>query len=250
MHRAPAWLELLALAAGSVVLFVLSSWPVVLGGLALVLLLGLGLARLPVAVLLGQARAVVWFLAAVLVVHVLVDGWRTGLDDGGLAVVRLLVLVLAAAVVTATCRVAEMVAVVETVCARCGCSASGRPGSGCSWRWRCGSCRCWANGRRGSGRRRRRAAGPPGAPGAGPHRGAAAGAAAGAGAHPGRGAGRPRRRRPGRTGQAAPSPSSSSQRARNSFSSAVIRRGRSSAKSKGTSTVLPVTARTPWSNSS
>jgi len=117
VHRAPAWVELLVLAAGSVVLFVLSSWPVVLGGLVLVLLVGLGLARLPAGVLLAQARAVAWFLAAVLVVHVLVDGWREGLDDGGLAVVRLLVLVLAAAVVTATCRVAEMVAVVEAVCA-------------------------------------------------------------------------------------------------------------------------------------
>lgn len=116
VHRAPAGIKLLVLAGGSVLLFVLASWPVVLGGLAFVLAAGLGLARLPAATLWRQVRTVLWFLLALLVVHVVVDGWREGLDSGGLAVVRLLTLVLAAAVVTATSRVSAMVAVVEQVC--------------------------------------------------------------------------------------------------------------------------------------
>lgn len=117
VHRTPAGLKLLGLAGLSVLLFVLARWPVVLTGLVAVLAVGLGLARLPPSVLWRQVRAVLWFLVALLVVHVLVDGWRTGLSDGGLAVVRLLTLVLAAAVVTATSRVSAMVAVVERVCA-------------------------------------------------------------------------------------------------------------------------------------
>lgn len=116
VHRMRAGWELAVLAVGSVLLFALASWPVVLGSLAGVLLVGLVVARLPVTVLARQARAVVWFLLALLVVHVLVSGWAQGLDTGGLAVVRLLTLVLAAAVVTATCRVSELVAVVEAVC--------------------------------------------------------------------------------------------------------------------------------------
>ena len=116
VHRMRAGWELAALAVGSVLLFAFASWPVVLGALAGVLAVGLVLARLPVGVLAGQARAVGWFLLALLVVHVLVSGWAQGLDTGGLAVVRLLTLVLAAAVVTATCRVSELVAVVESVC--------------------------------------------------------------------------------------------------------------------------------------
>ncbi len=116
VHRLPAGLKLLVLAVGSVLLLALSSWPVVLGGLAGVLLVGLGLARLSPATLWRQVRTVLWFLVALLVVHVVVDGWREGLDTGGLAVVRLLTLVLAAAVVTATSRVSAMVAVVERVC--------------------------------------------------------------------------------------------------------------------------------------
>ena len=116
VHRVPAGVKLALLAAGSLLLFVFASWPVVLGGLAVVLLVGLGLAGLSAPVLWQQARAVLWVLLALLVVHVLVDGWRMGLTEGGLAVTRLLTLVLAAAVVTATSRVSEMVEVVERVC--------------------------------------------------------------------------------------------------------------------------------------
>jgi biotin transport system permease protein len=83
------------------------------GALAAVVLLGLFVARLP-AVLLGrQLRLLLWWLVALLAVHVL----TTDLDTGVVAVVRLLALVLGAAVVTATTRVTEMVAVVEWLCA-------------------------------------------------------------------------------------------------------------------------------------
>jgi biotin transport system permease protein len=113
VHRAPAGLKLLGLAALGVLLFVLPRLDVVAGALAGVLLLGLGLARLPVRVLWAQVRPVLVWLAALFVVHLLV----TDAVTGTLAVTRLLTLVLAAAVVTATSRVTELVAVVERVCA-------------------------------------------------------------------------------------------------------------------------------------
>jgi biotin transport system permease protein len=77
------------------------------------LAVGLGVARLPVAVLARQAWALRWFLLALLVVHAL----TTDVASGAHTVLRLLTLVLAAAVVTATTRVTEMVAVVERLCA-------------------------------------------------------------------------------------------------------------------------------------
>lgn len=112
VHRAPAGRKLLALAALSLVVFALPTLPVAAGALAVVLVVGLGGARLPVAVLGQQARAVAWWLVALFVVHSLV----TDVLTGAVTVLRLLALVLAAAVVTATTRVTEMVAVVERVC--------------------------------------------------------------------------------------------------------------------------------------
>jgi biotin transport system permease protein len=112
VHRAPAGLKLLVLAALAVVVFVLPTLAVAGGALAAVLLVGLGVARLPVGVLVGQARPVIWWLAALLVVQWLV----TDLATGAMTTLRLLALVLAAAVVTGTTRVTEMVAVVEWAC--------------------------------------------------------------------------------------------------------------------------------------
>lgn len=113
VHRTPAGWKLLALAGLAVLLFVVPTLPVVLGALGGVLLLGVGLARLPAGVLGRQARAVLWWLVALFAVHALV----TDLLTGAVTVTRLLTLVLAAAVVTATTRVTAMVAVVERVCA-------------------------------------------------------------------------------------------------------------------------------------
>jgi biotin transport system permease protein len=85
---------------------------VVGGALAGVLVVGLGLAHLPGRVLWAQVRPVLIWLAALFVVHLLVTDALTG----ALAVSRLLTLVLAAAVVTATSRVTALVAVVERIC--------------------------------------------------------------------------------------------------------------------------------------
>jgi len=112
VHRTPAWVELLLLAALAIALFVWPSPAVVLGLLGLVLLLGLGLARLPVALLLRQVRVVAVFLVLVFAIQFLVAGAVPAVVSAA----RLLTLVLAAAVVTATTPVSAMVALVERVC--------------------------------------------------------------------------------------------------------------------------------------
>ncbi|RBY75754.1 energy-coupling factor transporter transmembrane protein EcfT [Geodermatophilus sp. TF02-6] len=109
VHRAPAGLKLAVLAGLGVGLFAVSRVEVLAGVLAGVLVLGLGVARLPVGVLWAQVRPV-WVLLAVLFgFHLVVTDAATG----AVAVLRLLVLVLAAALVTATTRVTALVAVVE-----------------------------------------------------------------------------------------------------------------------------------------
>ena len=113
VHRLPAGGKLLLLAALAVLLFVLPTLTAAGAALLGVLVVGLVVARLPVAVLARQARAVAWWLVLLLVVHALTTDLLTGVHMA----VRLLTLVLAAAVVTATTRVSEMVAVVERVCA-------------------------------------------------------------------------------------------------------------------------------------
>ena len=113
VHRAPAGLKLLALAVLSAFLFAVPRLDLVGAALAGVLAVGLGAARLPAQLLWGQVRPVLLWLAALFVVHLLV----TDVATGALAVLRLLTLVLAAAVVTATSRVTELVAVVERICA-------------------------------------------------------------------------------------------------------------------------------------
>jgi biotin transport system permease protein len=109
VHRAPAGLKLAALAALGAGLFVVSRVEVVTAALAAVLAVGLLAARLPARALWAQVRPVWVWLAALFVVHLLVTGPLTG----AVAVLRLLALVLAAAVVTATTRVTALVAVVE-----------------------------------------------------------------------------------------------------------------------------------------
>jgi biotin transport system permease protein len=112
VHRTPAGAKLLALAALSVLVFAVPTLPVVLGALAGVVLLALVVARLPAGLLLRQARVVLWWLVALFVLHTLL----TDVLTGTLTVLRLLALVQAAAVVTATTRVTAMVAVIERVC--------------------------------------------------------------------------------------------------------------------------------------
>ncbi|GAB4082009.1 energy-coupling factor transporter transmembrane protein EcfT [Modestobacter muralis] len=113
VHRLPAGVKLLVLAVLAVALFLLPT-PLAAGtALTGVLAVGLLAARLPVGVLARQARAVRWWLLGLLVVHALTTDVTTAVH----VALRLLTLVLAAAVVTATTRVSEMVAVVERLCA-------------------------------------------------------------------------------------------------------------------------------------
>ena len=112
VHRAPAGLKLLALSGTGALLFAVPTLPLAAGTLAAVLLVGLGPAQLPPPLLARQARLLVGWLVALVVVHVLV----TDVMTGAVAALRLLALVLAAAVVTATTRVTEMIAVVEWLC--------------------------------------------------------------------------------------------------------------------------------------
>jgi biotin transport system permease protein len=113
VHRLPAGAKLLCLAALAVLLFARPTLTVAVTALVGTLAVGLGVARLPVAVLARQARAVLWWLVALFVVHALVTDVLTGAHT----VLRLLTMVLAAAVVTATTRVSEMVAVIVRLCA-------------------------------------------------------------------------------------------------------------------------------------
>ncbi len=113
VHRLPAGVKLLCLAVLAVLLFAVPTLPAAGAALLGTLAVGLGGARLPVTVLARQARAVRWWLIALFVVHALTTDTATGAHT----VLRLLTLVLAAAVVTATTRVTAMVAVVERLCA-------------------------------------------------------------------------------------------------------------------------------------
>jgi biotin transport system permease protein len=109
VHRAPAGLKLAVLAALGVTLFATDRLELVTGAFVLVVALGLLGARLPTRSLTSQIRSVWIWLAALFGFHLLV----TGPLVGAVAVLRLLTLVVAAAVVTATTRVTALVAVIE-----------------------------------------------------------------------------------------------------------------------------------------
>lgn len=112
VHRAPAGSKLLVLTAVGTLVFAVPTAAVAAGALLAVLVVGVGLAQLPPDVLGRQARLLVWWLLALVIAHALVGDAQAGVT----AAVRLLALVLAAAVVTSTTRVTELVAVVERVC--------------------------------------------------------------------------------------------------------------------------------------
>jgi biotin transport system permease protein len=113
VHRVAAGVKLALLAGLAVVLFAVPTPAVVLGALGLVLLMALAVARLPVRLLLRQVRVVAVFLLLVLIIQLAV----AGVVPAVVSVARLLALVLAAALVTATTPVSAMVALVERVCA-------------------------------------------------------------------------------------------------------------------------------------
>lgn len=109
VHRAPAGLKLAVLAALGLALFATARLELVAGAFMTVLAVGLLGARLPTRALTAHLRPVWIWLAALFVFHLLV----TGPLVGAVAVLRLLTLVLAAAVVTVTTRVTALVAVIE-----------------------------------------------------------------------------------------------------------------------------------------
>jgi biotin transport system permease protein len=109
VHRAPAGLKLAALAVLGVALFATARLELVAAPFVLVVAAGLVAARLPWRVLTAQVRPVWIWLVALFGFHLLV----TGPVVGAVAVLRLLTLVVAAAVVTATTRVTALVAVIE-----------------------------------------------------------------------------------------------------------------------------------------
>ena len=109
VHRAPAGLKLAVLAVLGVALFATARLASVAAALVLVLAVALLGARLPPRALTSQVRPVWIWLVALFGFHLLV----TGPLVGTVAVLRLLTLVLAAAVVTATTRVTALVAVIE-----------------------------------------------------------------------------------------------------------------------------------------
>ena len=109
VHRAPAGLKLAVLALIGLALFATARLVLVAAALVLVLAAGLLWARLPSRALNWQVRPVWMWLVALFGFHLLV----TGPLVGAVAVLRLLTLVLAAAVVTTTTRMTALVAVIE-----------------------------------------------------------------------------------------------------------------------------------------
>jgi biotin transport system permease protein len=109
VHRAPAGLKLAVLAALGVALFATARLEWVAAAFVLVVAVGLLAARLPARVLTSQVRPLWIWLVALFGFHLLVTDPLTGL----VAVLRLLTLVIAAAVVTATTRVTALVAAIE-----------------------------------------------------------------------------------------------------------------------------------------
>jgi biotin transport system permease protein len=109
LHRAPTWSKLAALAALGVGLFAASRIEVAAGALAVVVTTGLLVAGLPVRALTEQVRPVGIWLTAVFGVHLVMRQPAVGAES----VLRLLTLVVTAAVVTSTTRVTALVAVVE-----------------------------------------------------------------------------------------------------------------------------------------
>ncbi|MCA0144048.1 energy-coupling factor transporter transmembrane protein EcfT [Blastococcus sp. LR1] len=113
VHRARAGLKLAVLAALGIGLFLVESPAAMAGALALVVVVGVTAARLPWRALAVQVRPVWLWLALLFGFHLLATDLRTG----SVAVLRLLALLVAAAVVTATTRVTALVAVIEWLAA-------------------------------------------------------------------------------------------------------------------------------------
>ncbi len=111
LHRAPAGAKLLVLVtAGLGALWLDEVWQVLVA--LVVVLVGYGVAGLPIRVAVRQLRPLVWIAAGTAVFHVLVNGWERAFVVVGV----LAVLVLLAALVTLTTRTTALVDAVVTAC--------------------------------------------------------------------------------------------------------------------------------------
>ena len=110
VHRLPAGTKLLMLFAGSIALFAVSGIPVHAGGL--LVLAGLfRVARLPWRETLHQLRPALLFLVPIFLFHVFLTDWVLGLET----VLRIVVLLALAVLVTLTTRLSDMIDVIERV---------------------------------------------------------------------------------------------------------------------------------------
>lgn len=104
VHRAPAGLKLVLLAAAGAAVFLVDSLPVLAGAAAVVLLLH-GAAGLAPRVVWTQLRPLLWVVLAVGVLHAALNGWRAAV----LVVGTIVVLVLLAGLVSTTTRTTALV---------------------------------------------------------------------------------------------------------------------------------------------
>ncbi len=110
VHRLPAGAKLAALAAGSSMLFVVSGIPV--HAAELLAVLGLfQVAGLPWKEVFDQLRPALVFLVPIFLFHAFLTDWVLGLET----VLRILVLLLLAVIVTLTTRLSDMIEVLERV---------------------------------------------------------------------------------------------------------------------------------------
>ena len=108
LHCLPAGLKVLALVVLGTSVFLIASWQILLGILAVVI--GLyGLARLSPNILWAQIRPLIWLLIVFFAVQLWLNDWQAGL----VVVTRLVIVVLFAALVTLTTRVSLMLAALE-----------------------------------------------------------------------------------------------------------------------------------------
>jgi biotin transport system permease protein len=103
LHRCPAGVKLLLLAAGSVALALWRGLPA-LGVAAVVVLAGFAVARIPVRVAWAQLRPLRWVVVVLGVAQLAFSGWRLALG----IVAALVVLVAAAALLTLTTTVSAL----------------------------------------------------------------------------------------------------------------------------------------------
>ena len=110
IHRLPAGVKLAALVAGSSALFVVSGIAVHLAELLAVLVL-FQVARLPWREVFDQLRPALVFLVPIFLFHCFITDWVLGLET----VLRILVLLLLAVIVTLTTKLSDMIDILERV---------------------------------------------------------------------------------------------------------------------------------------